>query len=146
MKKLTALLVLVVAVSFAVFACTKSQDTSSTSTSSSAAPAESAAMQDSGSAASKLPIPLSKLPSQAVPPGNASAGAQVFAAQCASCHGEGGKNGTVGPTLAGVGLKPGQVAFMVRHPQAVDKTSSMPPLPLTDKQLADVAAYVASLK
>jgi mono/diheme cytochrome c family protein len=96
--------------------------------------------------ASKLPIPLGKLPSMAVAPGNASAGAQVFAAQCASCHGEGGKNGSVGPTLAGDGLKDGQVAYMIRHPQGVDKESSMPPLPLTNKQLADVAAYVASLK
>jgi len=35
---------------------------------------------------------------------------------------------------------------MVRNPQGVEKDSSMPKLPLTDKQVADVAAYVASLK
>ena len=147
MKKLTALLAVLIAVSFAVAACTKSQDTSQTSTSATAA-AESAmptqmAMQG---AAAKLPIPLAKLPSLKVAPGNASAGAVVFSTNCASCHGEGGKNGQVGPTLAGAGLKPGQVAFMVRNPQGVDKESSMPKLPLTDKQVADVAAYVASLK
>ncbi|HEV2038033.1 MAG TPA: cytochrome c [Candidatus Eremiobacteraceae bacterium] len=149
MKKLTALLVVLVAVSFAVSACTKSQDTTSTDTSSSATTAaESAtpAQMAGGAVAAKLPIPLAKLPSQSVAPGNASAGAQVFAANCASCHGEGGKNGTVGPTLAGAGLKAGQVAYMVRHPQGVEKDSSMPKLPLSDKQVADVAAYVASLK
>ncbi len=148
MKRLTALLVVLIAVSLAVSACTKSQDTSNSSdTSSQATAAASAApAQVANDAASKLPIPLAKLPSQTVAAGNASAGAQVFAAQCASCHGEGGKNGSVGPTLAGAGLKAGQVAYMIRHPQGVDKASSMPPLPLTDKQVADVSAYVASLK
>jgi len=146
-KKLTALLAVLIAVSFAVAACTKSQDTSQTSTSATAA-AESAmpAQMAMQGAAAKLPIPLAKLPSLKVAPGNASAGAVVFSTNCASCHGEGGKNGQVGPTLAGAGLKPGQVAYMVRNPQGVEKDSSMPKLPLTDKQVADVAAYVASLK
>ena len=106
----------------------------------------SSTMAGSNMAASKLPIPLAKLPSLKVAPGNATAGAAVFSANCASCHGAGGKNGQVGPTLAGAGLKAGQVAYMVRNPQGVDKTSGMPKLPLTDKQVADVAAYVASLK
>jgi len=81
-----------------------------------------------------------------VPAGNASAGSKVFSANCASCHGEGGKNGQVGPTLYGTGLKAGQVAYMVRNPQGVDKSSGMPKLPLTAKEVADVSAYVASLK
>ncbi len=150
MKRLTALLAVIVALSFTVSACSKSNqgtsnssDESAATTAASAAPAEEA---NESSGGSKLPIPLAKLPSQTVAAGNASAGSQVFAANCASCHGEGGKNGTVGPTLAGAGLKAGQVAYMVRHPQGVDKDSSMPALTLTDKQVADVAAYVASLK
>ena len=153
MRKLTALFAMMIAMTFALVACSKSsQETSGstsseagsqTSTAASAAPAEMANENEGGS---KLPIPLAKLPSMTVAAGNASAGAQVFAANCASCHGEGGKNGTVGPTLAGTGLKAGQVAYMVRHPQGVDKDSSMPALTLSDKQVADVAAYVASLK
>ncbi len=157
MKKLTALLAVLLVAAFAVSACTKSQDTSTTSSSdnsaannaASAAPAAmaTAAQAVAGAmAAAKLPIPLAKLPSATVAPGNATAGSQVFAANCASCHGEGGKNGQVGPSLAGAGLKAGQVAYMVRNPQGVDKDSGMPKLPLTDKQVADVAAYVASLK
>jgi mono/diheme cytochrome c family protein len=137
------------AVAFAVSACSKSsQDTSSESGAGATAAATAMSESTSSQAASgaALPIPLAKLPNQKVAAGNASAGAQVFAANCASCHGEGGKNGTVGPTLAGAGLKAGQVAYMVRNPQGVDKESSMPKLPLTDKQLADVSAYVASLK
>lgn len=98
------------------------------------------------SAKSALPIPLSKLPTLKVAAGNVANGSKLFAANCESCHGAGGKNGQVGPTLAGVGLKAGQVAYMVRNPAAVDKESSMPKLTITDKELADIAAYVASLK
>ena len=146
MKKLTALLAVLIAVSFAVAACTKSQDTSQTSTSATTAADTATPTQMAMQSAAKLPIPLAKLPSLKVAPGNASVGAVVFSTNCASCHGEGGKNGQVGPTLAGTGIKPGQVAYMVRNPQGVEKDSSMPKLPLTDKQVADVAAYVASLK
>ena len=151
MKRWTALLAAVLALSFAVTACSKSSQETSTSTdnggqATAAATSAGGEMSEEAASGSKLPIPLAKLPDQKVAAGNASAGAQVFAANCASCHGEGGKNGSVGPSLAGAGLKAGQVAYMVRNPQGVDKDSSMPKLPLTDKQLADVAAYVASLK
>ena len=101
---------------------------------------------DTGDTKPTLPIPLAKLPSMKVASGNVANGAKLFAANCESCHGAGGKNGQVGPTLYGAGLKAGQVAFMVRNPAAVDKESSMPKLTITDKELADIAAYVASLK
>ena len=94
-----------------------------------------------------LPIPPTKLPSQKVVVGNVANGALQYSANCEACHGVGGKNGQVGPTLAGSGLTAGQVAFMVRNPAAVDKDSAMPKLDgISDKQLADLSAYVASLK
>jgi mono/diheme cytochrome c family protein len=34
---------------------------------------------------------------------------------------------------------------MVRNPQAIDVTSEMPQLPISDQDLADVAAYVSQL-
>ncbi len=153
MKHLTAVLSVLIASAFLVAACSKNnQESSSTTTSESAGPT-AAAMSESPPADSpmaphgvSLPIPLAKLPGATVPAGNASAGAKVFAANCASCHGEGGKNGQVGPTLYGAGLKANQVAYMVRSPQGVDKSSGMPKLPLTAKEVADVSAYVASLK
>ena len=151
MKRWIALLAVMLAVAFSVSACSKSNQETSTSSdnggqATAALTETSENMSNESASGAKLPIPLAKLPSQKVAAGNASAGAQVFAANCASCHGEGGKNGTVGPSLAGAGVKAGQVAYMVRNPQGVDKDSSMPKLPLTDKQLADVSAYVASLK
>jgi len=97
-------------------------------------------------AAVTLPIPLAKLPSATVAKGDVAAGAKVFSANCESCHGAGGKNGTVGPSLAGIGIKAGQVAYMVQNPTGVDKDSGMPKLPLSATDVANVAAYVASLK
>lgn len=150
MKHLTALLSVLIALSLLVTACSKSQQ-SSTTTTESAAPSDMGAASPPpsspmGAANATLPIPLAKLPNAPVAAGNVSAGAKVFAANCASCHGAGGKNGQVGPSLYGAGLKPGQVAYMVQNPQGVDKSSGMPKLPLTKQQIADVAAYVASLK
>lgn len=147
MKKASALLSILAACALIAAACSKSQQTSTTSETS--APATMAAQTTSAATSATkaaLPIAASKLPSLKIAAGNAAAGAQVFAANCESCHGAKGIGGGIGPKLAGSGLTAGQVAFMVRKPQAIDKTSSMPALQLTDKQVADVSAYVASLK
>jgi ubiquinol-cytochrome c reductase cytochrome c subunit len=152
-KKVAALIAVMLASGVAIAACgSGSSSSSSTSTSATdnasaaAMPASSAMAGGATSSKSPLPIPLAKLPSLKVAAGNVPNGAKLFAANCESCHGAGGKNGQVGPQLAGVGLKAGQVAYMVRNPAAVDKLSSMPKLTITDKELADIAAYVASLK
>ena len=148
MKKIVALLLLVAASAVVAAACAKSSQ--GTSSSSSAAPQAAASMgMASGSntaMTANLPIPLSKLPSEKLPPGNAARGAKLYAANCEACHGAGGKNGTVGPSLAGIGITAGQVAYMVQHPQGVDKQSGMPDLHLPANEVADIAAYVASLK
>ena len=149
MKKFLALLAVVTASGAIVAACTgsSSSDNSSTSSSATTAPTQMAMSTVAPVSKPKLPIPLAKLKSMTVAAGSATAGKAVFDSNCASCHGAGGKNqGGPGPTLAGVGLKAGQVAFMVRNPASIDPESGMPKLQLTDKQVADVAAYVASLK
>ena len=151
MRKISILALTLVACIAFTAACSKSSQ--NTSSAQSAAPAAespaatAASMANAGSAApAALPIPLSKLPNANVAAGDAAAGAKVFSANCESCHGAGGKNGTVGPSLAGIGIKPGQVAYMVLNPAAIDKESGMPKLPLSPKDVADVSAYVASLK
>ncbi|HLJ83696.1 MAG TPA: cytochrome c [Candidatus Eremiobacteraceae bacterium] len=152
MKRIAGLLAVMVASAVAVAACGSNSNSNSSSGGSStdtSAPTTAAATAASGgsSAAASLPIPLAKLPSMKVAAGDVANGSKLFAANCESCHGAGGKNGQVGPTLAGTGLKAGQVAFMVRNPAAVDKDSAMPKLGgITDKDLADISAYVASLK
>jgi len=151
-KRIAGLLAVMVASAVAVAACGSNSNSNSSSGGSStdtSAPTTAAATAASGgsSAAASLPIPLAKLPSMKVAAGDVANGSKLFAANCESCHGAGGKNGQVGPTLAGTGLKAGQVAFMVRNPAAVDKDSAMPKLGgITDKDLADISAYVASLK
>ena len=150
MKKIVGLLAVVLASGAIVAACSGSSDNSSGSTTNATAAAATEAPAATTAAAMKpaaLPIPIAKLKSMTVAAGSATAGKAVFDENCASCHGAAGKNqGGPGPTIAGVGLKGGQVAFMIRNPAAIDPDSGMPKLPLTDKQLADVAAYVASLK
>ena len=154
-KKIAALLAVMLASGVAIAACGSNSNSGSSTTTSATDNANSATgttntVTDNATMAAampvKLPIPLAKLPSMKVAAGSVANGAKLFAANCESCHGAGGKNGQVGPTLAGVGLKAGQVAYMVRNPAAVDKESSMPKLTITDKELADIAAYVASLK
>lgn len=151
MKKIVGLLAVVLASGAIVAACSSSSSGSSDNSSSSAATAATteapASTMAPATKPAALPIPLSKLKMLHMAAGSATAGKAVFDANCASCHGAGGKNqGGPGPTIAGVGLKAGQVEFMVRNPAAIDPDSGMPKLPLTDKQVADVAAYVASLK
>jgi ubiquinol-cytochrome c reductase cytochrome c subunit len=148
-KKVAALIAVMLASGVAIAACGSNSNSGSSTTTSATDSASAAAMPAATTAAaakSALPIPLAKLPSMKVAAGNVANGAKLFAANCESCHGAGGKNGQVGPTLAGMGFKAGQVAYMVRNPAAVDKDSSMPKLTITDKELADISAYVASLK
>lgn len=149
MKKFLAVLTVVLASGAIVAACSgsSSSDNSSSSSSATAAATDMSAATAAPMTKSTLNIPLSKLKSMNVAKGSVSAGKVVFDANCASCHGAGAKNqGGPGPTLAGTGIKAGQVAFMVRNPVAIDPESGMPKLQISDKQLADVAAYVASLK
>jgi mono/diheme cytochrome c family protein len=150
-KKVAAIFAIVFAAGAIVAACSNNSNSStSANNGASATSAGSTAVAMSSTAApskSPLPIPLSKLKSVTVAKGDPVAGKAVFDANCESCHGAGARNqGGPGPTLAGTGIKPGQVAFMVLNPAAIDPTSGMPKLTLTNKQIADVSAYVSSLK
>jgi mono/diheme cytochrome c family protein len=74
--------------------------------------------------------------------GNATAGKAVFDQNCGSCHPNGAAG--VGPALAGKNLAAATITTTVRSGR-----ESMPPFPaskISDPQLADLVAYVQSLK
>ena len=75
--------------------------------------------------------------------GDAAAGKELFAAQCASCHGQNAE-GAFGPALAGAPI----VSDADRFAQTVKNGTSggMPPFAqLSDKEIADLRAYLSSL-
>ena len=91
-------------------------------------------------------VKLQTTPTAAVPAvykgGDATAGKQVFqTGPCASCHtlADAGTHGTVGPNLTGLKVPLSLVVDRLLHGKG-----AMPPFKgnLSDKQIADVAAYV----
>jgi mono/diheme cytochrome c family protein len=67
-------------------------------------------------------------------------GQLVFSSTCASCHGEGGKGGGVGPKLAGVSIT------LARAKAQIDAGGSVMPAGLVKgTQEKDVLAYLATI-
>lgn len=92
-----------------------------------------------------------------VPEGTAEARglALIESAGCGACHeipGVDWPKGRLGPSLAGfddVGLiagalpnRPGTLAAFIRNAPSVKPGSTMPPMPLSESQAADIAAYL----
>jgi len=72
-------------------------------------------------------------------------GADVFKANCASCHGEAGAGGGIGPVLKGEKQRknyPAAIAW-IKNPQP--PMPKLFPAPLSESDVEDVAAYVESL-
>jgi mono/diheme cytochrome c family protein len=67
-------------------------------------------------------------------------GGIVFSTSCASCHGEGGKGGGVGPKLAGSDIPIAQVKAQIDA-----GGTTMPPKVVTGTKERDVLAYVATI-
>jgi mono/diheme cytochrome c family protein len=83
-----------------------------------------------------------------VPEGDVDRGRRLYAElQCGACHRIGTEGETVGPELTHAGrLLRSYTAAVLRAPQTVWPTSQMPDLGLTDLQVADLAAYLSSLR
>jgi len=75
----------------------------------------------------------------AAPQGDAGRGASVYAATCAGCHAA-DASGRVGPALRGSGLTADDVEAVVTTGRG-----TMPAGLVSGPELADVAAYVATL-
>jgi mono/diheme cytochrome c family protein len=136
--------------------CSKSADTSSSSgtsaTTASAAPAAGASGDTSNAATSEpaagasADSAMGSSTTQTVAAaGDTTKGEAIFAANCASCHGEKGAGGGVGPTLKGEKSRKDTAAAIawIKNPQP--PMPKLYPSPLSQKDVADVAAYVESL-
>jgi nitric oxide reductase subunit C len=79
-----------------------------------------------------------------------SPGAAVFQSRgCMNCHSLHGTGGTFGPALDTIGrvLSMEQVEHYIRNPKAVNPKALMPPQKdLSDKELEEVAGFLANLK
>ncbi len=77
--------------------------------------------------------------------GDPAKGATVFATNCAVCHGAKGVGGGVGPALIGENKRKDVSATVawIKNPQP--PMPKLYPSPLSQTDVADVAAYVASL-
>jgi mono/diheme cytochrome c family protein len=86
------------------------------------------------------------------PGANAAALAQgmklVAASACAGCHKIGDKGGKTGPDLSHVGSRAtsAEIAAKIKDPKAKNPKSVMPASSRPDKEIAAMAAYLASLK
>jgi mono/diheme cytochrome c family protein len=72
--------------------------------------------------------------------GDASDGERLFAENCASCHGEGGTGGGVGPTLAGSMVSLAEARSTIENGSGV-----MPADLVSGQELEDVLAYLETI-
>lgn len=73
---------------------------------------------------------------------------QIFSQMCIACHSLNGRGGSVGPSLDGVGLK-FDVQYITKwlsDPAAIKPDTTMPKLPLSEKDITELANYLSSLK
>ena len=83
--------------------------------------------------------------------GNPVAGKQVYdnaLPKCSLCHKIGDSGGKLGPDLSGVGTKRDAAWLMnyLPNPQAKDPKNKMPPVTVKGQELADLVAYLRSLR
>jgi mono/diheme cytochrome c family protein len=122
-----------------------STDTSAAS-SASAAPAAAASTEASAAASTEPAAAASSgSSSTAAGAGDVAKGETIFNANCASCHGAKGAGGGVGPTLKVEKSRKDDAAAIawIKNPQP--PMPKLFPSPLSERDVADVAAYVESL-
>lgn len=73
---------------------------------------------------------------------------QAFNQTCTACHSVNGQGGQVGPALDGVGKKFDQdyLARWLKNPMSIKPDSKMPKLPLSEKEIEELAIYLSGLK
>jgi mono/diheme cytochrome c family protein len=77
--------------------------------------------------------------------GDAANGKKIFTQNCASCHGATGTEGGAGPSLKGEKSRQDTAAAVAWIKDPKPPMPKLYPTPLSDKDVADVAAYVETL-
>ena len=73
---------------------------------------------------------------------------QIFGQMCTACHALNGRGGNVGPALDGVGSK-FDVQYITKwlsDPASIKAETKMPKLPLSEKDITELANYLSGLK
>lgn len=92
------------------------------------------------------PNQAARPPSLAAPAGNAVDGRQVFVSKCSACHGQVGEGSVAGPDIRNMSVGSQFVYSWILDPSGVTPIATMPRIPLTEKEAADVTAYVMGLR
>jgi len=73
---------------------------------------------------------------------------QVYNQMCIACHSLEGQGGAVGPALDGVGNRFDReyILAWLKDPMAVKKDSKMPKMPLSERDIVELAAFLTTLK
>jgi len=85
-------------------------------------------------------------PSVVVPSGNAVSGRQVYLSKCGACHGQSGEGSVAGPDVRDMSVGAQFVYTWILDPSGVTPVATMPKIPLTEKEAADVTSYIMGLR
>ena len=107
--------------------CSKSADSSSSTSTAAATATNQAATRTAGSA------------------GDAAQGESIYSTNCAACHGARGVSSGVGPSLTGEKNRKSTAAVIAWVKNPAPPMPKLYPASLSEKDVADVAAYVESL-
>ena len=77
--------------------------------------------------------------------GDVRAGGQLFAANCVACHGTTGVEGGIGPSLKNERARKDDAHAIAWIKDPLPPMPKLYPVPLTDADVANLAAYVESL-
>ncbi|MDP2937436.1 MAG: cytochrome c [Dehalococcoidia bacterium] len=92
------------------------------------------------------PNQAARPPSLAAPVGNAVDGRQVYVNKCSACHGQVGEGSVAGPDIRNMSVGSQFVYTFILDPSGVTPIATMPKIPLTKKEAADVTTYVMGLR
>ena len=97
--------------------------------------------------------PRNQILNVAVPEGSEAVASEItqpkiFSQMCVACHSIGGQGGVVGPALDDIGHRKSREDLIVwlTDPQKVKPGTLMPKMPLSEEDIAELAAYLTTLK